>query len=83
VSVVRVTVVIGDSCHRCQLYGCQLHGWQLSWVAVVLGGNIPRWQLSRPWELPDGSCLGGCNPRISVQNLVMLWRRFTVSPKLG
>jgi len=27
-----------------------LSGWQLSWVAIDLGGSCPRWQLSG-WQL--------------------------------
>jgi len=39
--------------------------WQLSWVAVILGGsgpggNCPRWQLSGG-SYPGGSCPGGCS----------------------
>ena len=30
-------------------------------VAVVLGGNCSRWQLSG-WQFSGGSCPGGCSP---------------------
>ena len=50
--------------------------WQLSWVAIVVGGSCPGgscpgWQLSSGALVLDGSCLGGscpggCSPRTAV-----------------
>jgi hypothetical protein len=40
--------------------GGNFPGWQLSRVAIVLGGNCPGWKLSRVAIVPVGNCLG-CN----------------------
>ena len=37
----NVAGVVGGSCCRWQLSGCQLSRWQFAQVAVVLGGRFP------------------------------------------
>ena len=50
-AVVRVAVILCDSCPM-----WQFSGWQLSWVAIILGGNYSRRQLSWVAIVLGSSC---------------------------
>ena len=56
------TVLIAANVDNSTCPRCQLLWWQLRWMAVVVGGQLSRWQLS--WL--GGSCTGGSCPGGSV-----------------